>query len=141
MQLLLAQGIRPGALEAIKFHQLHKHAMVMATASFDFYVHGISKQTLGFDEVICTQSCWDAEDHLIGKIAGKNCYGETKLERLQEHFGENRQQLHLIGYSDHHSDYPFLEWVDKAVAINPTEKLRRLAVQNDFEISDWGESE
>jgi phosphoserine phosphatase len=77
---------------------------------------------------------------LLGKIKGENCYGENKLARLTEYVGDQRHQLHLIGYTDHHSDVPFLEWVDQAVAINPTHKLHKIALQQDFAIEDWNKN-
>ena len=92
---------------------------------------------MGFEQVICTKSCWNQDDKILGKIDGKNCYGKNKLASLIKHFGNNRQNLYLIRYSDHHTDQPFLEWVDKAIAINPTKKLKKIALQENFEITDW----
>jgi HAD superfamily hydrolase (TIGR01490 family) len=133
---LIRQGLRPGALAAIKYHKQAKHPIILATASFDFYVQELG-QRLGFDQVICTTSCWDKQHKLVGKIVGKNCYGNNKLDRLQQYFGNNRQHLYLVGYTDHHSDQPFLEWVDQAIVINPTEQLRKIALQKKLEIKDW----
>ena len=133
---LRQKGIRPGAINALKFHQQAKHRLIMATASFDFYTQQLG-QELGFEHVICTKSSWSPDDKILGKIDGKNCYGKNKLTSLIKHFGNDRQNLYLIGYSDHHTDQPFLDWVDKAVAINPTKKLKKIALQENFEITDW----
>ena len=135
---LIQQGLRPSALQAIKCHKDADHQLIMATASFDFYTQELGHR-LGFDKVICTQSSWDETNKLQGKIHGENCYGQNKLARLTEYFGAQRNELHLIGYTDHHSDAPFLQWVDQAVAVNPTHKLRKIAMQQGFAIEDWEE--
>jgi len=131
---LFKQGLHQQALEAIKAHQQAGHQLVMATASFDFYSQQLG-QRLGFDTIICTQSVWQGEI-LSGKIQGKNCYGVNKRQRLIAYF-QTRQDYHIIAYSDHHSDRPFLEWVDKAIVINPTPKLQKIAQQQHFEIQHW----
>lgn len=136
LEQVLANDIRPTALQAIACHRDARHRLVLATASFDFYSEEPGRR-LGFDAIICTPSDWEAEHRLTGKIQGKNCYGANKLARLREHFGEQRGQLHLIGYSDHHTDAFFLQWVDQAVAVNPTPKLQKIARQQGFAIEDW----
>ncbi len=133
---VLSHDIRPAALEVIKRHRDAGHRLVLATASFDFYTKQLGLR-LGFDEIICTRAGWDEKHRLSGTIQGKNCYGENKLARLIEHFGEQRKQLHLIGYSDHHADAFFLQWVDQAVAVNPTPKLLKIAQKRGFAIVDW----
>lgn len=133
---LLQRGIRPNAIQAIKEHKEANHGLILATASFDFYSEQLGRK-LGFEHIICTRSAWNKQKKLLGKINGENCYGSNKLARLKEHFGNQRDQLYLIGYTDHHSDQPFLHWVDRAIAVNPTNKLRQLAQQHDFEVIDW----
>lgn len=133
---LLIQGIHKKALQKIQEHRQAKHKLVLATASFDFYVEQLGKQ-LGFDTIICTQSLWDKNNKLTGEIDGNNCYGINKLNRLISSFEKNRSTHLFIGYSDHHSDQPFLAWVDHAVAVNPTKKLQEIALKNNFSIEDW----
>ena len=136
LEQVLANDIRPAALQTIKCHRDAGHRLVLATASFDFYAEELGRR-LGFDAVICTRAGWDAEQKLSGKIQGENCYGKNKLARLQKHFGKQRSQLHLIGYSDHHSDAFFLQWVDQPVTVNPTAKLQKTAHKQGFAIVDW----
>lgn len=137
LKQLQAQGIYSKALQKIQQHQQANHKLVLASASFDFYVEKLGRQ-LGFDTIICTQSTWDNQDKLTGKIDGYNCYGVNKLNRLMDYFEQDRTTLFLIGYSDHHSDKPFLNWVDQAIAVNPTDKLKQIAIQNNFSVENWG---
>jgi HAD superfamily hydrolase (TIGR01490 family) len=136
LKTLLNQGIHSKALEKIQQHRQANHKLVLASASFDFYVEKLGRQ-LGFDTIICTQSTWDKQSKLTGQIDGYNCYGVNKLNRLMDFFEQDRAALFLIGYSDHHSDKPFLNWVDLAVAVNPTDKLQQIALQNNFAVENW----
>jgi HAD superfamily hydrolase (TIGR01490 family) len=133
---LLQHGIHSKALLQIENHRQANHHLVLASASFDFYVEKLGQQ-LGFDTIICTRSVWDKQNRLSGKINGYNCYGVNKLNRLIDIFDQNRAGLFLIGYTDHHSDKPFLDWVDRAIAVNPTDKLRQIAIQSNFAVENW----
>jgi len=44
---------------------------------------------------------------------------------------------HVRFYSDHASDAPVFEWADEAVAVNPHDKLRRLAATRGWAIENW----
>ena len=44
---------------------------------------------------------------------------------------------HSYAYSDHESDLPILELVGKPVAVTPTEKLRRIAIDRSWKIEEW----
>lgn len=131
---LLQDGVHKDAIQAISVHREGKHQLVMATASFDFYTEELG-QRLGFEKVICTRSGWNREQ-LSGNLDGNNCYGLEKLAQLTKSF-QDRDDYEIIAYSDHHSDIPFLQWADKAFAINPTAKLRKIASQHKFIVQDW----
>ncbi len=136
LKRLLTQGICNKALQKIQKHQQANHKLILTSASFDFYVEKLGCQ-LGFDTIICTRSIWDKENRLTGQIDGYNCYGVNKLNRLIDYLGQDRPAINLVGYSDHHSDQPFLNWVDHAIAVNPTNKLQQIALQNNFTIENW----
>ena len=133
---LLKNQIYPTALKRIEHHRKAGCRLLMASASFDFYVTKIAQQ-LGFDDVICTRSTWGDSDTLMGEIDGNNCYGQAKLEKLRAYFGTKRDKWYVIGYSDHHSDAPMLDWVDQPVAVNPTKKLRNIAEKSGYDIQLW----
>jgi len=133
---LLQHGIRSKALLQIQNHSQANHHLVLASASFDFYVEKLG-QLLGFNTIICTRSAWDEQNRLSGEIDGYNCYGINKLNRLIDSFDQNRTDLFLIGYTDHHSDKPFLDWVDSAIAVNPTSQLRQIAIKSNFAVENW----
>jgi len=133
---VVSKGIYSNARNTITQHKNLGHRLILASASFDFYVTQLGKQ-LGFNEIICTSSSWNEKNQLIGEINGNNCYGENKLTRLKAYFGSTRNQWHIIGYSDHHSDEPMLEWVDQPIAVNPTEKLNQISGCRGYDIQNW----
>lgn len=136
IKMILEQKVKKNAIKEIQLHKKLNHKLILATASFDFYVCKLGEQ-LGFDAVICTHSLWDKDNKLIGDIDGYNCYGKYKLEKVSQYLKESRDKTHIILYTDHHSDQPLMDWVDEAIAINPTNKMRDIAILHKFEIRDW----
>jgi len=132
----MRSGLRPRALETLRRHKSAGHTLVLATASFDFYVDRLG-QMLGFDQVVCTRAAWEA-GNLAGTIDGANCHGEEKVRRLNAHFGAQRGGCRVLAYTDHHSDLPLLQWADEPVAVNPTRRLAALARRLGMPIQDWG---
>ena len=127
--------VRPAAREAIAEHRRAGHRLVLATASFDFYVEQLG-QELGFDEVICTRAERAADQSVIGRIKGRNCYGGAKLRAVLDAIPD-RHLCTLVAYTDHHSDWELLMESDQPVAVSPTPQLRRLAIAHGVEVRQW----
>jgi HAD superfamily hydrolase (TIGR01490 family) len=134
----LGHGLRPGARRALAEHRARGDNLILATASFDFYVERLGRQ-LGFDAVIATRAAWDQSGRLLGRIDGENCYGAEKLRRLEEALPELRGRYRVIAYSDSHADLPLLLWAERGVAVNPSRRLRRHARSGGLDIVDWNE--
>ncbi len=137
IEKLKKKGIRSKALQEIQQHRDTDHKLILASASFDFYVKKLGHQ-LGFEAIVCTRPSWNEHNKLTGKIDGQNCYGKYKLMRLKEILNIDKNDITTIAYTDHHSDVPLLEWVDKAIAVNPTRKLQQIAMKRNYTIVDWG---
>lgn len=132
---LYASGIRPKALQAIEKHRSMGHSILLATASFDFYVTPLAA-SLGFDSVISTKAAWK-NGKLCGTILGQNCYGQHKYERVVDFLGQDRASYQTIAYSDHHTDIDLLLWANEAYAVNPSQKLKNLALEHNIPVLDW----
>jgi HAD superfamily hydrolase (TIGR01490 family) len=134
----LASNIRPGARDAIARDKAEGRRVVMATASYRFYAREIAEQ-LGFDDCIGTNSILGLDERVHAKIDGENCYGPAKLRMIEDWLGRSElTRAHVRFYSDHASDAPVFEWADEAVAVNPHDRLRRLATERGWKIEDWG---
>ncbi len=138
--LIQKTNVHPGALRQIAEDKAAGRRLVLATASYRFYVEPIALR-LGFDDVIATGSVMGLDDVIRARIDGENNYGPTKLRLIQawmEKEGIPREQARIRFYSDHVSDAPVLEWADEPFAVNASGPLRRLAAKRRWPALDWG---
>jgi HAD superfamily hydrolase (TIGR01490 family) len=133
-----ARDVRGDARARIAADRTAGYRVVLATASYDFYVRPIAK-ALGIDDVIATPSTVE-DERLVARIAGENCYGPAKLRMIEAWMagqGIARGDAHLRFYSDHVSDAPTLEWADEPFAVNPHAALAALATEKGWPILNW----
>lgn len=135
---VLASNIRPGARAAIARDKAEGRRVVMATASYRFYAREIAAR-LGFDDCIGTDSILGIDERVHAKIDGHNCYGPAKFRMITEWLtASGLERGHVRFYSDHASDAPVFEWADEPVAVNPHDRLARLANERGWQTEDWG---
>jgi len=135
---MLSSNIRPGAREAIAGDKAQGRRIVMATASYRFYSREIAER-LGFDDCIGTNSILGLDERVHAKIDGENCYGPAKLRMIEAWLASSGlTRGHVRFYSDHASDKPAFEWADEPVAVNPHDRLARLAKERGWRSEDWG---
>lgn len=130
------RGVRSRGIEEINRKKCGNSIIILATASFDFYVEPLAK-SLGIEHVICSLSQRNTNKSLTGKLEGNNCYGDEKLVRLKAYCAENNIEGHTTMYSDHHTDIPVLDWSDNAVMVNPTDTLKNLGLKKGYQLVDW----
>ena len=135
----VSSNIRRGARAAIARDKAEGRRVVLATASYRLYADAIARR-LGFDDVIGTGSVIGLDERVHAKIGGENCYGPAKMRMIAdwvEASGFKGAHGHVRFYSDHVSDQPAFEWADEPVAVNPHDKLRRLAEDRGWAVEDW----
>jgi HAD superfamily hydrolase (TIGR01490 family) len=137
---VLAENVYPQALDRIARDRMQGRRLVLATASYEFYVAPLA-QKLGFDDLIGTRVQRDADGAILPKIDGENCYGDAKLRRVESWAADGG----LVGdvrnvrfYSDSPTDLPVFDWSSEPIATNPSSKLRRLAEKRGWRIFAWG---
>ena len=136
---VMRDGVFAAALRQIEADRAAGYRLVMATASYRFYVESIAER-LGFDAVIGTESLRDANGHLLAGIDGENCYGPAKLAMIEAWMareGIARADAHVRFYSDHVSDAPTFAWADEPFAVNAHGPLRLLAKAKGWPMPDW----
>jgi HAD superfamily hydrolase (TIGR01490 family) len=136
----VAGNIRPGARRAIDRDRKEGRRLVLATASYRLYADAIARK-LGFDDVIATNSVISLDERVHARIEGRNCYGEEKMRMISrwvEKSGLLGKHGHVRFYSDHASDEPAFQWSDEPVAVNPHDKLARMAAERGWAVEDWG---
>jgi HAD superfamily hydrolase (TIGR01490 family) len=136
----VANNIRPGAQKAIKRDREQGRRLVLATASYRLYAEAIAER-LGFDDVIATGSVIGLDERVHARIAGKNCYGDEKMRMIAEWVEESGllgKHGHVRFYSDHASDEPAFLWSDEPVAVNPHDRLAKMATERGWAVEVWG---
>lgn len=134
----LATNALRQALDRVAAEQAEGRRVVLATASYDFYVAEIGR-LIGVTDVVATVATRTG-DTVSPVIEGENCYGPAKLrmvERWCAAQGIARGDTHVRFFSDHVSDAPCFEWADEAFAVNPHAPLRRLARERGWPVLDW----
>jgi len=137
----MAGNIGEQALKQIAADRAAGHRLVLATASYRFYAEPLAR-ALGFDDVVATDSVWDAHGCLHARISGENCYGPAKLRMVMAWAaacGLDRAASTIRFYSDHVSDAPCFAWADVQFAVNAHAPLRRLAERSGWTLLDWRE--
>ena len=124
----------PRAFELIAKHRQQNHVLMIITATNRFVTEPIAKR-LGIDNLLATEP-EVINDRFSGKISGVPCYQQGKVERLKRWLNLH-PSLSLQGsyfYSDSINDVPLLTLVDNPVAVDPDNKLRDVAIKNNWPI-------
>ncbi|MBE9046270.1 HAD-IB family hydrolase [Pleurocapsales cyanobacterium LEGE 10410] len=97
--------LRSEALKRLLWHQEQGHQTVLVSASLEAYLLPWGKM-IGFDYVIGTQL--EAKSGVLtGRILGKNCYGQEKVNRLRKVLGDLKQYC-IYAYGDSRGDRELL---------------------------------
>lgn len=111
--------------------------VVLATASPDIYVNRLSAM-LNIAHVLCTRLELSPDGRLTGAMVGSNCYGPSKLRRVDgfriEHGAE---WADVTCYSDNASDLALLLAAGKAYAVNPNRALAHECRRRNIAVVQW----
>lgn len=134
MQKVIRPQMRPKGFDAIKKHQDLGHTIVGITATSDFITAPIFRE-FGITEILATNA-EVADGKYTGKVTGLACYQKGKLARL-DGWLEGRSVSESWAYSDSINDRFLLEYATHAIAVNPDDRLEKLAQENNWDIQDW----
>lgn len=134
MQKVIRPQMRPKGFDAIQKHQALGHEIVGITATSDFITAPIFR-AFGITEIIAT-TAEVQQGKYTGKVAGTPCYQQGKLVRLEQWLaGRNVEES--WAYSDSINDRFLLEYATHAIAVNPDDRLEKLARAQNWQIQDW----
>lgn len=102
--------IRLGAKVAISNHLKAGDTVVIVSASPSGWVKPFA-YALGVDTVISTETAVNSDGRLADHFASPNCYGQEKVNRLTEMFGD-KASYHLTAYGDSKGDSEMLAFAD-----------------------------
>lgn len=129
---------RPGARRAVEAHRDRGHELVLLTSS-PAYLAELVAHELRLDAILCNRFEVDARGFYTGRPSGDLCYGVGKLRHAERHARERGVELESCAfYTDSFSDLAVMEAVGRPVAVNPDQRLKRVAIARGWEIVDWG---
>ncbi|MBX7241363.1 MAG: HAD-IB family hydrolase [Bacteroidia bacterium] len=105
---LLPERIRLKAKEVIEWHKENGHALYLVTASLSFWTRAWAEKN-GFTLIASEPEI--KEGVFTGKIKGKNCYGQQKVNRLTILLNES-ETYRCFAYGDSGGDRELLSWAD-----------------------------
>lgn len=133
MRDVVEKMILPKGEALIAEHKRAGDQLLIITATNDFVTQPIADR-LGIHELIATNAEF-LGGHYTGRLTGVPCYREGKVVRLDDWLQKTGHSLRgSVFYSDSHNDIPLLSKVERAVAVDPDDKLRTAAAERGWEI-------
>lgn len=126
----LESNIYPPALDQLRFHQEKKNPVAIFSNSPSFIVREIANR-LDIGEIFATKyivdqhGCLADIDHILD--------GEGKAMLLKE-FALNKQRSATIAFSDSALDLAFLQSAERAICVQPTRGLKKIAKKQKWHI-------
>jgi phosphatidylglycerophosphatase C len=102
--------IRSGAMERIRWHQNRGDTTVVVSACPRLILEPWCRE-INVD-IIATELETDSDAKITGKIAGKNCWGEEKINRIQNRYPLTKYD-EIFAYGDSRGDLPMLGLADQ----------------------------
>ncbi|MDX1693593.1 MAG: HAD family hydrolase [Ketobacteraceae bacterium] len=125
--------ILPKAKDLISQHRRRGDYLMIITATNTFVTAPIA-DALGVDELLATNP-EIINNRYSGRVAGTPCYQQGKVERLEAWLQEHEETLEeSYFYSDSINDLPLLEQVSHPVAVDPCERLKKIAEEKSWPI-------
>ncbi len=132
MHNVVTPAIYAEARELIAFHRNAGHDVIIISASASHLVDLIAEE-LDIHQVVATEL--EVED---GRFTGEilfYCKGAAKAQAIAELAEKNNYDLAAsFAYSDSATDVPMLEVVGNPVAVNPDRAMKKVALENGWEI-------
>ena len=121
-------------LELVREHRRAGDFCMILTATNDLITRPIAK-LFEVDALLATEA-EIVDDAITGRIRGTPCFQEGKVKKLRDWLTHNSgfDIENSVFYSDSINDLPLLELAGEAVAVDPDDKLRRVAQNRDWKI-------
>ena len=138
MEEVIIPAILPQAQQLVDQHLAQGDLCAIVTATNEFVTAPIAKH-LGFEHLMATIP--ESQDGMYtGRIYGVPSFQEGKITRVDQwlhELGLRRDQFEKIWfYSDSPNDLPLMEVVSHPVATNPSDRLRQIAQERNWQIID-----
>jgi HAD superfamily hydrolase (TIGR01490 family) len=126
MKHVIQPMIKPKSMILVEEHRQQGDTLIIITATNSFITRPIA-QYFGIEVLIATEPKIVNGKYTI-EIDGTPCFQEGKVARLNEWLINNQQTLAGSSfYSDSINDLPLLEVVDTPIAVDPDDRLHKVA--------------
>jgi HAD superfamily hydrolase (TIGR01490 family) len=121
------------AFALLEQHRALGDTLVIITATNTLVTQPIADR-LGVEHLIgCEAEI--IEGCYTGKPTGVPSFAQGKVSRIRTWCEENKKSMeNAVFYSDSHNDLPLLRTVDRAVAVDPDDRLREEAVRQGWNV-------
>lgn len=140
MESIIEPMIQNGKANLLQKHKEAGDEILIITATNDFVTTPIAKR-LDVDIILATNAEFNGTN-FTGRLSGIPCFQDGKIKRLQQWLEEQGRELNSTSldgsyfYSDSINDLPLLKIVDTPVAVTPDDRLRKHAVDHNWDIID-----
>ncbi len=126
--------LAPNITARVMDHKIKGHILVLISAGLRYLLKPVARD-LGFHHLICTDLEVGPDGILTGRTLGPICTDNRKRELANKLAYDLDMDLSSsFAYGNHQSDIPLLELVGHAHAVEPTSKLRKAALENNWPI-------
>lgn len=133
----ISRLVYPESRALINAHLKKGHTVAIVSSATPYQVEPAAAD-LGIENVLCTQL--EVKDGAFtGQVISPTCFGQGKVdaaEVLADGVGADLDQSFF--YSDSTDDQLLLERVGKPIALNPSDKLRAVARDNNWATASFG---
>jgi HAD superfamily hydrolase (TIGR01490 family) len=138
-EVTLKPSIFPHAQTLINTTRDLGYRNVLVTGTLDFTIRPIALH-FGIDEVICNRLEFRSQI-ATGRVLPQLLAENEKARSIREYAAQEGMDLaQCCAFSDSSADVPMLSAVGSPVATNPTRRLRRVALQNNWPILELREA-
>lgn len=133
----IARRIYPESRALVDAHLAKGHTLAIISSATPYQV-APAAQDLGIEHVLCTH-LEVSEGKFTGAVVRPTCFGQGKVDAAEALAAEVNGDLdQSFFYSDSTDDQLLLERVGNPRALNPSEKLERLARKNKWPVASFG---
>lgn len=134
----IARLIYPESRALINRHMEKGHTVAIVSSATPYQVEPAAAD-LGIENVLCTQLEVDDSGKFTGSVVRPTCFGQGKVDAAEVLAEGVRADLdNAFFYSDSTDDQLLLERVGNPVALNPSDKLRGVARDNNWPSASFG---
>lgn len=128
----------PEATKAVNSHKSSHDPVLIITSTIDFVTRPIG-ELFGITDLIAPVP--ELKDgQYTGRITGTPSFGQGKVDCLREWLEDKPYSAQgSYFYSDSINDLPLLEFVDHPRAVDPDDRLRKVAISRDWPIVSFRE--